>query len=165
MSAVRAKKQTTETKLSVAEKASYIKKNQLILLKGLSKRPETQLTSFEKIKMIKEGIPKKALEELKEKTGLDYDALSTVLSVARATLINKKGDARFDSSLSERIMAIADIYSFGYEVFEDVEKFNRWISRPIRALGWKAPFQFLDTEYGRQEVKNIIGRILYGVFS
>ena len=67
MSAVKAKKQTTKSKLSVAEKADYIRKNQLILLKGISNKPENELTSFEKIKMIKEGISKDEAEAIKKK--------------------------------------------------------------------------------------------------
>ena len=165
MGVIKVKKQHTERKLSVAEKANYIKNNPLILLKSISNKPESRLTSFEKIKMVKEGVSKQALEELKEKTGLDYDRLSAILSVARATLINKKGDTRFDTPLSERIMSIATIYSYGYEVFEDEEKFNHWMMHPVRALGWQTPLELMDTQYGRAEVGDLIGRIQYGIFS
>jgi putative toxin-antitoxin system antitoxin component (TIGR02293 family) len=127
--------------------------------------PEYHLTSFEKIDMVREGISKKALEHFKQKTGLDYDLLAAILSVARATLINKKGAAKFNPTLSERILALADIYSYGYEVFEDQDRFNEWIFRPNRSLGGQAPYDILDNQYGREEVKNIIGRIDFGVYS
>jgi putative toxin-antitoxin system antitoxin component (TIGR02293 family) len=175
MSAVKIKKEALVNKETAAKKTflavkkvakgMYIMKSELTLLKGISARPESHLTSFEKIKMVKNGISKQDLEELKEKVALDYDTLSTVLSVARATLINKKGDTRFDASLSERILALADIYSYGYEVFEDVKNFNQWVARPNRALGGQSPLELLDTQFGREEVKNLIGRIDYGVYS
>lgn len=139
--------------------------NNWVILHGASKKPESQMTSFEKIDIIREGISKKDLEHLKEKTDLDYNQLSKVLSVARATLINKKGAAKFDMVLSERIVGVADIYSYGYEIFEDENRFNEWIFRPNQALGGQAPYDLLDNQYGREEVKNLIGRIAYGVYS
>ncbi|WP_018613562.1 type II RES/Xre toxin-antitoxin system antitoxin [Segetibacter koreensis] len=137
----------------------------LTILNGAAKKPESRMTSFEKISMIKEGISKKDLENLKDKAGFDYNQLSKVLSVARATLINKKGNDRFDMNLSEKIVSVADIYSYGYEVFEDETKFNDWIFRTNRSLGGQAPYDLLDSQYGREEVKNLIGRIDYGVYS
>jgi putative toxin-antitoxin system antitoxin component (TIGR02293 family) len=139
--------------------------NNWVILENASKKPESRMTSFEKIDIIREGISKKDLEHLKEKTDLDYNQLSKVLSVARATLINKKGTARFDMVLSERIVGVADIYSYGYEVFEDENRFNEWIFRSNQSLGGQAPYDLLDNQYGREEVKNLIGRIDYGVYS
>lgn len=139
--------------------------NNWVILHDASKKPESRMTSFEKIEIVREGISKKDLEHLKQKTDLDYNQLSKVLSVARATLINKKGNAKFDTVLSERIVGVADIYSYGYEVFEDESRFNEWIFRSNQALGGQTPYDLLDNQYGREEIKNLIGRIDYGVYS
>lgn len=128
-------------------------------------RPEWQMTAVEKMDMVREGVSKKKLESLKRKTNLDYDKLSTILSTTRATLINKKGTENFSAALSEKIVSIADLYSYGFEVFEDETKFNEWVFRPNKALGGKQPFDLLDNQFGREEVKNVIGRIDYGVYS
>ena len=120
---------------------------------------------FEKMNLIKAGVSKKDLEEIKNTAGLDYDQLAQVLSVTRATLINKKGKEKFAAPLSERIIGVADVYAYGYEVFEDKAAFNRWVHTPNRALGGMVPYQLLDNQYGREEVKNIIGRIAWGVYS
>jgi putative toxin-antitoxin system antitoxin component (TIGR02293 family) len=128
-------------------------------------KPEWQMTAVEKMNMVRDGMSKKDLESLKTKTNLDYDKLSTVLSTTRATLINKKGTEHFSAALSERIVSMADLYSYGFEVFEDEDKFNEWVFRPNHALGGKQPFELLDNQFGREEVKNLIGRIDYGVYS
>ncbi|GEM_PF-376059 len=128
-------------------------------------KPEWQMTAIEKMDMVREGVSKKNLESLKRKTNLDYDKLSTLLSTTRATLINKKGTEHFGAALSERIVSIADLYSYGFEVFDDETKFNQWVFRPNQALGGKQPFELLDNQFGREEVKNVIGRIDYGVYS
>ena len=128
-------------------------------------KPEWKMTAVEKMDMVRDGLSKKDLESLKSKTNLDYDKLSTILSTTRATLINKKGTAHFSPSLGEKIVSIADLYSYGYEVFEDETNFNEWVFRPNQALGGKLPFELLDNQFGREEVKNVIGRIEYGVYS
>lgn len=128
-------------------------------------KPETQMTTIEKMEATRKGISKKELEELKKRAGLDYDQLSHILQVARATLISKKGSEKFPPLLSEKIMSIADIYSYGYQVFGSEQEFNKWIFQPIGALGGKPPYEILDNLYGREEVKHIIGRIEYGVYS
>lgn len=136
-----------------------------IIFKSSPQRPESQMTGFQKIDLIRKGISKNELERFKEKARLDYDQLAHALSVARATLINKKGDEKFNQTLSERIISLADIYSFGYEVFEDTDRFNQWIFRPNHALGGQRPFDFLDNQFGREEIRNLIGRIDHGVYS
>ena len=79
--------------------------------------------------------------------------------------INKKKQQKFKASLSERIIAMADLYCYGFKVFEDKEKFNRWMAAPNMALGGEAPFDIIQNQFGREEVKNILGRIEYGVYS
>lgn len=128
-------------------------------------KAEWQMTPLEKMQLVKDGLSKIDLERLKSKTNLDYDRLSTILSTTRATLINKKGTAHFSATLSEKIVSIAEVYSYGFEVFEDETKFNEWVFKPNRALGGKPPFGLLDNQFGREEVKNLIGRIDYGVYS
>jgi putative toxin-antitoxin system antitoxin component (TIGR02293 family) len=125
----------------------------------------SQMTAVEKMIIVREGISKIDLEYLKNTAALDYDQLAWALSVTRATLINKKGTEKFNSSLSERIVSLADIYAYGYEVFEDDDSFNNWILRPNKALGGQPPYDLLDNQFGREEVRNIIGRIDYGVYS
>ena len=105
------------------------------------------------------------LEVFKKSAELDYDSLAKALSVTRTTLINKKGNDKFSDQISEKIIALADLYSYGYEIFEDRERFNKWMLSPNQALGGLAPIEIIDNIYGREEVRNLIGRIGYGVYS
>lgn len=127
--------------------------------------PLSDLTSIQKMRIVKIGISKKYLENLKKTAALDYQMLADALSVTRATLINKKGEEKFSDQISERIISLADLYSYGYETFGDKELFNRWMFAPNQALGNISPFDIIDNYYGREEVKNLIGRIGYGVYS
>jgi len=147
-----------------ATRSAVFQRSTSIITEKMGK-PEWQMTPVEKMYMVRDGVSKKDLESLKSKTNLDYDKLSILLSTTRATLINKKGTEHFSAALSERIVSIADLYSYGFEVFEDETKFKEWVFRPNQALGGKQPFELLDNQFGREEVKNVIGRIDYGVYS
>ena len=136
-----------------------------VILPGATNIPETQMTDFEKMHVIKDGISKEDLENFKKKAMLDYDKLAKALSVTRATLINKKKQEKFNPLLSERILSLADIYSYGYEVFEDEARFNKWMFSSNRALGGSTPFDLSSNQFGREEIKNLIGRIEHGVYS
>jgi putative toxin-antitoxin system antitoxin component (TIGR02293 family) len=120
---------------------------------------------YEKINFIKKGVSKTQFEEIKKQTGLDYEILARILSVTKATLHNKKGAEKFNATISERLFRLVDIYTFGCEVFGEKEQFDRWLKSPIRSTGWIPPIELLDTVYGMEEVKNIIGRIAWGVLS
>src|SRR5690349_18988337 len=61
----------------------------------------------EKITIIKKGISKRELESIKEQSDLDYESLSSILSVSKAKLHSKKGAEKFDQNTSERIMLLA----------------------------------------------------------
>ncbi len=144
---------------------NYFTTSHPIMLAGVFNIPEDQMTPFEKMSVLQQGLNKSNLERLKFRAQLDYDKLSQALSVTRATLINKKGEEKYSDTVAERILALSDLYSFGYTVFEDETKFNDWMFRPNSALGNKMPFDIVDNQFGREEIKNIIGRIEYGVFS
>lgn len=118
-----------------------------------------------KIAVIEGGVTKLEVEEVKNQTGLDYETLAHILSVTKATLHNKKGTDTFNEVVSERLVLLADLYAYGIEVFGEQERFNSWLLSEIRALGFKRPLDRLNTTLGIQEVKQIIGRIAYGVYS
>jgi putative toxin-antitoxin system antitoxin component (TIGR02293 family) len=118
-----------------------------------------------KIEVIESGISKSEFEKVKKETGLDYEILSHILRVTKATLHNKKGDSKFNAVVSERLLLLAEIYVYGIEVFGEKERFNRWLVSNIRALGGRRPIDYLQTLHGITEIKHLIGRIDYGVYS
>ena len=80
-------------------------------------------------------------------------------------MINNNGIEKYSNTVSERILALTDLYSYGYKVFENESNFNKWMFTENQALGNKIPFEIVDNQFGREEIKNLIGRIEYGVYS
>ncbi|MGB3342897.1 MAG: MbcA/ParS/Xre antitoxin family protein [Aequorivita sp.] len=147
------------------KKTRYVRENPTYFYDGNLAIPLVEMTPYQKMQIVRGGITKTYLAKLKEETSLDYDALAQALSVTRSTLINKKGEQKFSDHISERIIAVAELYSFGYEVFEDKDNFNQWMFAPNQALSNTAPFDLMDNQFGREEIRNLIGRIAYGVYS
>ena len=122
-------------------------------------------TLVEKKNIIRLGISKQDLEEIMKATLLDYNKVAKLLSLSNATIFNKRGQKKFTLKVSEKIVGLADIYSFGYIVFEDKIRFNSWMFKPNIGLGGLHPYEFLNSKCGREVIQNIIGRINYGVYS
>ncbi|PWH85151.1 antitoxin Xre/MbcA/ParS toxin-binding domain-containing protein [Brumimicrobium oceani] len=152
--------------LYTEENLSFVKEAPTQYYSGVNTQvPIHSLTSTQKMDIIENRISKSYLVLFKKMANLDYDALALALSVTRSTLINKKGSEKFNDTISEKILALADLYSFGYSVFDENTKFNEWMFSPNQALGGKVPFDFTTNQYGREEIHNLIGRIAYGVYS
>jgi putative toxin-antitoxin system antitoxin component (TIGR02293 family) len=123
-----------------------------------------RLSSAAKIGHIKIGISKLYLVGIKDAIDLDYDTLGRILSVSRAKLLSKRPEEKFDQLTSERIMLLADLFSYGLEVFGDKDRLTTWLKRPSKALGDISPVDMMDTVYGIQEIRNELGRIEYGIY-
>ena len=134
-------------------------------LLGRRSEPEHKVGITRAIGVIKRGISQKELLNLKNETELDYEKLSFIVGVTRQTLAKKDGSYTYEVSESDKIFRLAELYSYGYDVFENKEGFNLWMRTENAALGNARPINFLDTVYGFQEVKDLIGRIDYGVYS
>lgn len=59
-----------------------------------------------------------------------------------------------------------ELLEYGLMVFNnEEEKFQRWLSKPVPALGNSIPNDLLDDEEGLKLVEVILHRIEYGVYS
>jgi putative toxin-antitoxin system antitoxin component (TIGR02293 family) len=123
--------------------------------------------NFGRIAIIRRGLPYASIEELCERMNKPIKFMLTTLGMAQTTYnLNKKQEAVLSSRESELIVAIADLISYGHEVFNnEEEKFNRWLEVPNVALAGTTPQSLLDTQSGVAEVRNCLNRIEYGIFA
>ncbi len=111
------------------------------------------------------GLPREAIDHLKESTGLSYRLLADCLHINLRTLQRYAPQQRFSQSISERALMIADVYAKGYEVFENKEAFRQWMQTPIPALSNQIPQQLLPSTYGIHLLLMELGRIEHGIFA
>ena len=120
---------------------------------------------FQYISKARKGLTKANLLTLKKNISLDLDTLANLLDINPRTIQRRANDEPFKTSTSEKMLAIANLYTFGFDIFDSRSTFINWMNSPITALNNEKPIAFLDTFYGINEVKNIIGRLAYGVYS
>ncbi|WP_432712913.1 type II RES/Xre toxin-antitoxin system antitoxin [Pedobacter sp.] len=114
---------------------------------------------------VKKGLSRRVFDGLKDQTNLDFTRLSKIVGTTSATIHKKKTTDKFNKLISEKIIAVAALYDFGYEVFEDKNDFDAWMGTENTALAEKKPIELIDTVLGLNEVRNVIGRIQYGVYA
>lgn len=66
---------------------------------------------------------------------------------------------------SAQLLEILLVLRRGLEVFEDDDRFLRWLSSKSTALGGVAPKELLDNSFGIQLVRDELGRIEYGILA
>lgn len=114
--------------------------------------------------VVKAGISKDQLSRLKNIIELDYNTLSHMLAITERTIHLKKEEETFSHIISDRIMAIAELYSYGYRVFGNRDTFNTWMKMPNRYFDGKLPIELMDTQSSAQKVKDEILRYEVGTF-
>ena len=91
--------------------------------------------------------------------------MAYLLNLSEKTLGRKKPDDLLDKLPSSLSIEIAQTVARGIEVFEDRNKFNRWLKKENKALRGQKPFDLLNTPTGIKLVNQVLGRIEDGVYS
>ncbi|HSC53942.1 MAG TPA: antitoxin Xre/MbcA/ParS toxin-binding domain-containing protein [Phnomibacter sp.] len=117
------------------------------------------------LSVIRGGLPRQSLDFLLEKTGLSLLEMAHILDTTDRTLRRHEGHVLLSREHSERLLEIAQLYSFGEQVFGSLDVFRQWMSAQIPALGGQQPKSFLDTSLGINIIMAEVGRIEHGVFA
>jgi putative toxin-antitoxin system antitoxin component (TIGR02293 family) len=114
---------------------------------------------------IKQGLPYRSLESVRERLGLSVPEAATVLHMPPRTLARRRQARKLDPDESDRLYRIARVAGQAISVFGSEDKAAAWLRRPNRALNGELPVLFLDTDVGAQQVEDILGRIEHGIVS
>jgi putative toxin-antitoxin system antitoxin component (TIGR02293 family) len=117
------------------------------------------------IAVIRDGVPRKALDSLMENTGITINEMAHIIKTSDRTLRRYTPQQKLDPGQSERLIELATLYSRGEDVFGTMEAFKEWMDSNIIALGNKKPKEFLDTSLGIDLLMEELGRIEHGIFA
>lgn len=145
--------------------SSHIKRSVSLLGTSSLKPFSTVQNNADFIACIREGIPRKALDELMAYTGITTDEISAILHISSRTLRRYTPQQKLNESQTERLIEIAKLYSRGEEVLGSINAFKEWMNSTVMALGNKKPKTFLDTSLGIDILMNELGRIERGIFA
>lgn len=117
------------------------------------------------IHLSRKGLSFLQLKEILKFTGISMKEIANMVALSERQLARYADDKLLRTDISAHLIQIVELYQFGYEVFEDNSKFKIWMHSEIRALGYQKPIELLDTPFGINDVKTILGRLEYGVYS
>jgi putative toxin-antitoxin system antitoxin component (TIGR02293 family) len=97
---------------------------------------------------------------------LSKEATAHMLNISSATLYRwMKTNKTLERNDSIKLFEIADLFLYGIEIFEDRDNFFKWLELPNTTLGGMKPQELIEIPGGVDKVRNILGRIEYGVYS
>lgn len=117
------------------------------------------------IELIREGVPKEAMNNLMYKTGITATEMASITHTSDRTLRRYEDKDKLPQEQSERVIELARLYSKGSEVFGSLDYFKEWMGTRLIPLGNKKPKEFLDTSLGIDMLMKELGRIEHGVFA
>lgn len=138
------------------------------------------MPSDEIAESIRAGFPVSVVARLQETLGTPQGMLLKIVHIAPSTLTRRRGKTatpkvsgkekdepqRLTPDESGRIYRVTAVLEDAMRLFEgDREAALRWLKQPAKALGGVTPLSYLDTEAGADAVRDLIGRLEYGVFA
>ena len=115
---------------------------------------------------IRKGLPPSALVAFSKKTRISEETLVRLLTVPERTWRRKLAQSKPLTQLqSDRLFRIAQVVARATEVLGHRDRAVQWMTEENRALSGARPLELLDTEIGEAQVRDVLGRIDYGLFS
>jgi len=112
----------------------------------------------------REGLPVGAIERLFKFLGVSNAEGLPLLSLTSATYSRRKGKGKLDSTESDRVYRYAKLSRLATEMFHgDKEAARGWLKTPAHAFKGETPLERARTEYGVDQVEQLIGRIRHGI--
>ena len=115
------------------------------------------------------------MSKLAKALGLDSGKLAALLKLSPATVSRRRRDLRpLPAEASALLLGVARmvvdlqtiVETSGDHSGSDAGTWlGRWLTRPLPALGWRQPADWLGTVEDQQVVSDMLGRIVHGVYS
>lgn len=136
------------------------------LLGGPSVMPQPVRTNLDLMRAAAAGVSIKAVRHLQRHMRFTNREMSEVLSISESTLARREQSQRtLTRDEGEKAIQLSAVVAKGLEVFENETDFHRWLQLDNPALGGERPQALLSSALGREQVREVLGRIQWGIFS
>lgn len=132
---------------------------------GLRKTRAQANTSSELIKLVRRGLPARAIGAVAKAVELTQAELSETLAIPERTLIRRKKESTLSTDESAKLVRVARVLQRAIEVFGDRASALDWLKTANCVLDHVTPLSLLDTDLGAEAVLDTLGCIEHGVFA
>lgn len=123
-------------------------------------------STYDYIRIADHGIKAVALSNIRDFCQLPKSDLAQILNISPSTQYRWiKENRTLDRNSSIKLLELYDLFRYGMDIFEDIPTFLKWLRLPNQALGGMEPMTLLEIPEGISKVRDLIGRIEYGVYS
>ena len=121
---------------------------------------------FDFINMASKGINANIIVNFRNHFKIPREAAAEMLNVSEPTVYRwVRENKKLDRNYSIQLFELTDLFLTGIDVFQSQENFFKWLELPNTALGNLRPKELLEIPGGVAKVKDLLGRIEYGVYS
>ncbi len=121
---------------------------------------------FDFITIASKGLNSNIILNFKKYFEISRGFTADLLNISEPTIYRWiKGNKKLDKNYSIQLFELAELFLYGFEVFENKENFFKWLELPNTAFGGLEPKELLELPGGISKVKDLLGRIEYGVYS
>lgn len=121
---------------------------------------------FDFISIARRGVNAGVINNFRNYFGLTRDRTADLLQVSEPTLYRwTKAQKTLERNYSVQLFELADLFLYGIEVLNSSQDFFKWLELPNTALGGMEPLDLLEVPGGIAKVRDLLGRIQYGVYS
>ena len=112
------------------------------------------------------GVNANVIKNFRIYFDLPRDSAAQMLNISSPTLYRwMRTNKNLDRNFSVKLFEITDLFLFGSEVFGSKAAFFKWLNLPNTALGGMEPQELVEIPGGVSKIKDVLGRIEYGVYS
>jgi putative toxin-antitoxin system antitoxin component (TIGR02293 family) len=121
---------------------------------------------YDFITIAKKGVNANVITNFRKHFNIPRNAAAEMLQVSAPTIYRwVRQDKKLERNFSVQLFELTDLFLYGKEVFGDQEAFFKWLELPNTALGGLEPKELLEIPNGIPKVRDLLGRIEYGVYS
>lgn len=136
------------------------------LLGGPSVMPQAIRTDLDLMYAAAAGVSVKAVRNLQRHMHFTNKEMSEVLTISESTLARREQAQKpLSRDEAEKTIQLSAVVAKGLAVFENEPDFHRWLQLENQALGGARPQELLASALGREQVREVLGRIQWGIFS
>ncbi|MDZ7742911.1 MAG: antitoxin Xre/MbcA/ParS toxin-binding domain-containing protein [Bacteroidota bacterium] len=121
---------------------------------------------YDFINIASRGINARVIANFRTYFNIPRDQTAEMLNVSAPTIyrwIREK--KKLDRNYSVQLFELTNLFLIGIEIFRNNEDFFKWLRLPNTALGGFEPQDLLDIPGGISKVRDLLGKIEYGVYS
>lgn len=121
---------------------------------------------FDYISIAAKGVSSHVIVNFRDHFHIPRGLTAELLNVSEPTVYRWiRNNKKLNRNHSVQLFELTDLFLYGIDVFENRANFFSWLDLPNTTLGGLKPKELLEIPEGIAKVKDLLGRIEFGVYS